>query len=100
MTCLEEFEKITANFEYARSQSSEEYLMQYVMPTLSKLISQVAKVRPKNPVDFLVSTVIICQVFNKYYTLLRFKTTTMLKEHITTITYYVYFLSTTQYIIS
>ncbi|XP_060836838.1 adenylate kinase 7-like [Rhopalosiphum padi] len=52
MTLLEDFEKVT-DFEYLESLSNEEYLMKYVTPTLTKLIVQVAKVRPKNPVDFL-----------------------------------------------
>lgn len=54
MTLLEDFEKVT-DFEYIESLTNEEYLMKYVTPTLTKLIVQVAKVRPKNPVDFLVN---------------------------------------------
>lgn len=57
MTLLEELEKVT-DFEYIDSLSSEEYLMKYVTPTLTKLIVQVAKVRPKDPVDFLVQDTI------------------------------------------
>lgn len=52
MTLLEDFEKVT-DFEYIENLTNEEYLMKYVTPTLTKLIVQVAKVRPKNPVDFL-----------------------------------------------
>ncbi|XP_025190270.1 adenylate kinase 7-like [Melanaphis sacchari] len=52
MTLLEDFEKVT-DFDCIESLSNEEYLMKYVTPTLTKLIVQVAKVRPKNPVDFL-----------------------------------------------
>lgn len=53
MTVLEEFERVT-DFQDTELLSSEEYLMKYVAPTLTKLIVQVAKVRPKNPIDFLV----------------------------------------------
>ncbi|XP_060864660.1 adenylate kinase 7-like [Metopolophium dirhodum] len=52
LTLLEDFRKVT-DFEYIESLSNEEYLMKYVTPILTKLIVQVAKVRPKNPVDFL-----------------------------------------------
>lgn len=58
MILLEEFEKLT-DFEYIDCLSSEEYLMKYITPTLIKLMVQVAKVRPKNPVDFLVNTNIL-----------------------------------------
>lgn len=54
MTLLEEFEKIS-DFEHIEWLSSEEYLMKYVTPTLTKLIVQVAKVRPRNPVYYLVN---------------------------------------------
>lgn len=54
MALLEEFEKVT-DFEHIEHLSSEEYLMKYVIPILTKLIVQVAKVRPKNPVHFLVN---------------------------------------------
>jgi len=50
--------KVT-NFEYIESLSNEEYLMKYVTPILTKLIVQVAKVRPKNPVDFMVNITIL-----------------------------------------
>lgn len=53
MTLLEEFERVT-DFEHIENLSCEEYLMKYVTPTLTKLIVQVAKVRPQNPVDYLV----------------------------------------------
>lgn len=53
MTVLEEFERVS-DFQDIELLSSEEYLMKYVAPTLTKLIVQVAKVRPKNPLDFLV----------------------------------------------
>ncbi|VVC36926.1 Dpy-30 motif [Cinara cedri] len=52
MTLLEEFERIT-DFGGIERLSCEEYLMKYVTSTLTKLIVQVAKVRPRNPVDFL-----------------------------------------------
>jgi len=54
MTLLEDFEKVT-DLEFTESLSNEEYLIKHVTPTLTKLIVQVAKVRPKNPVDFLVN---------------------------------------------
>ncbi|CAI6373493.1 unnamed protein product [Macrosiphum euphorbiae] len=52
LTLLEDFRKAT-DFEYIESLSNEEYVMKYVTPNLTKLIVQVAKVRPKNPVDFM-----------------------------------------------
>ncbi|XP_015377663.1 PREDICTED: adenylate kinase 7-like, partial [Diuraphis noxia] len=52
MTLLEDFEKLT-DLEFTESLSNEEYLIKYVTPALTKLIVQVAKVRPNNPVDFL-----------------------------------------------
>lgn len=57
MTLLEDFEKVT-DFENIESLSNEEYLIKYVTPTLTKLIVQIAKVRPKNPIDFLVNETI------------------------------------------
>lgn len=65
MTLLEDFEKVT-NFEYIESLTNEEYLMKYVTPTLTKLIVQVAKVRPKNPVDFLVNETRILSLLSSY----------------------------------
>lgn len=55
MTLLEEFEKVS-DFEHIESLTNEEYLMKYVTPSLTKLIVQLAKVRPRNPVDFLVNS--------------------------------------------
>lgn len=57
MTLLEEFENMI-DFEHIDNLSSEEYLMKYVVPTLTKLTAQIAKLRPKNPVDFFVKTTI------------------------------------------
>jgi len=59
MTLLEEFENIITNFEHIENLSAEKYLIKYVTPTLLELITKVAKVRPKNPVEFLVSTIIV-----------------------------------------
>lgn len=55
MIMLEEFEKIVTNFEHIETISTEEYIMKYVTPILTKLITQVAKMRPKNPINFLVN---------------------------------------------
>lgn len=61
MILLEEFERVT-DFEHIDGLASDEYLMKYITPTLTKLMVQVAKVRPKNPIDFLVN-IIISYVF-------------------------------------
>lgn len=55
MLLLEEFEKIS-DFDLVESLSSDKYLMKHVTPILTKLIVKVAKVRPKDPIYFLVST--------------------------------------------
>lgn len=59
MILLEEFEKLITDFEQIEGLSTEEYLVKFVTPTLVKLIGQVAKMRPTNPVDFLVIIIII-----------------------------------------
>lgn len=59
MTMLEEFEKIVTDFEDIEHLSSDKYLTHCVTPTLTKLIVQMAQVRPSNPVDFLVSVTLL-----------------------------------------
>jgi len=54
MTLLDELEKIT-DFEHVDRLLTDEYLMRHVTPTLTKLLARVARVRPKNAVEFLVS---------------------------------------------
>lgn len=65
MTTLEEFEKYITDFEQIKHLSTDEYLTNYVTPTLTKFIAQMAIVRPSNPVDFLVSE--MSAVFDKMY---------------------------------
>lgn len=57
MKLLEEFEN-TMDFEHIQNLSSDEYLIKYVVTTLTKLTAQIAKLRPRNPVDFFVKTII------------------------------------------
>lgn len=52
---LEELENIITNFDNIENLSTEKYLTKYVTPTLSELFTQIAKVKPENPVEFLVN---------------------------------------------
>jgi hypothetical protein len=58
MKLLEEFGNLI-DFEHIESLSREEYLKKNVTINLSKLLAQVANLKPKNSVGFLVKTFII-----------------------------------------
>lgn len=48
----------------ARSLPLRNYLMQHVMPTLTEGLIEACKVKPEDPIDYLVSAVVNCRAAN------------------------------------